>query len=46
MGNSGPGQTFGLDSAFETASTVSSKVTDNTLEYGDWQIMEPGNNKI
>jgi len=42
----GPGQTFGLDSAFETASTVSSKVTDNTLEYGDWQIMEPGNNKI
>jgi hypothetical protein len=39
----GPGQTFGLDSAFETASTVSSKVTDNTLEYGDWQIMEPGN---
>ena len=33
----------GLDSAFETASTVSSKVNDNTLDFGDWTIMEPGN---
>jgi len=33
----------GLDSAFETASTVSSKVNDHTLEFGDWTIMEPGN---
>jgi len=32
-----------LDSAFETASTVSSKINDNTLDYGDWAIMEPGN---
>ena len=32
----------GLDSAFETASTVSSKVNDNTLDFGDWTIMEPG----
>ena len=31
-----------LDSAFETASTVSSKINDNTLDYGDWAIMEPG----
>ena len=29
-----------LDSAFETASTVSSKINDNTLDYGDWAIME------
>ena len=35
----------GLDSAFETASTVSSKVNDNTLDFGDWTIMEPGNVK-
>lgn len=34
---------FGLDSAFETASTVSSKLNDQTLEFGDWTIMEPGN---
>lgn len=33
----------GLDSAFETASTVSSKINDNTLDFGDWTIMEPGN---
>ena len=33
---------FGLDSAFETASTVSSKLNDQTLEFGDWTIMEPG----
>ena len=32
----------GLDSAFETASTVSSKINDNTLDFGDWTIMEPG----
>lgn len=35
-----------LDSAFETASTVSSKINDNTLDYGDWAIMEPGKSSI